>query len=172
MVVVAGHATAFSWVCLAGFLAYNCVRGPVLPDILDFAEVSTPEPSSTTLPGGGRRSAASTTPVLTTSTRFLQNDSPFETRSVSLDLTVLWSFLPASIAQCVGWLAAGLAGVSVGRLSRRQASPVLEPQAVALRAASRPTSPTKTAVAPVPARGGVLTPSTRKLRERNHGEVV
>ena len=99
MVVVPGPATAFSWVCLAGLFAYNCVRRPGLPDLLDFSEASTPEPSSTTLPGGGRQGAASTTPVLTTSTRFLQSDGPFETRSVSLDLTVLWSFLPASIAQ-------------------------------------------------------------------------
>ena len=171
MAVVPGPATALSWICIASVFTYNCLVGPVN---WEFAFVGTKSTtSSAPLPGEGR-SAVSTTPVLSTSTRFLQPTLELPSATVSLDLTVVLCFLPASFAQCVGWLAAGLVGVSVGRYSSRAISAVDEPEATPLIAAAKvasPKSPKKIGVG-APSRGGLVTPSTRKLREQSHGKSI
>ena len=144
---------------------------PSLPDGL--GQSSDTVRTTDSLPGG-RRDAPSTTQVLTSSTRFLQSSLDSEPTSAAAGSATAWSFLPASLAQCVSWLAAGLVGVSVGRCSRRTSAPSAAAPASA-RIAPQQSSPVKQA--PQPPRlsagqGGVCTRSTRRqLREQN-GKVI
>ena len=170
MVVGVGPATALSWVCFAGLLAFNCVKGPVFPDGL--SKSSGTDLSSTPLPGG-ERAAFSTTQVLTLSTRFLQSSLESEPATAAAASGTAWGFLPASLAQCVSWLAAGLVGVTVGRCSLRTSAPSAAAP-VSARVAPQQSSPVKQA--PQPQRlsagqGGVCTPSTRRQFREQNGKV-
>ena len=161
MVVVTGPATATSWLAIAGLLFLH--QWPP-------AELATSTSSFSPLQGGDRAEAATTTTVLTTSTSYLRGKllPEFESSAVMLVVTFLVKFLPASFAQCIGWLVTALIGAAVGRCTRRRVSPDPVPKAEAsaplspsrLPSVPRPrpsltgTSPTKT--------GGVIKPSARR----------
>ena len=161
MVVVTGPATAISWLAIAGLLFLH-QWSP--------SELATTTSSFSPLPGGVRSEAATTTPVLTTSTSYLRGKVPPEVEysSVTLAVTFFVKFLPASFAQCIGWLVTALIGAAVGRCTRRRVSPDPVPKAEA----SAPLSPSRSPAAPRPRpslsgtsptkTGGVITPSARR----------
>ena len=165
MVVVTGPATAISWLAIAGLLFLR-QWSPT-----DLAATSTF--SVGPLPGGDRTKAATTTPVLTTSTSYLRGRFPPEVEDSSVTSTVTFfvRFLPASFAQCIGWLVTALCGAAVGRCTRRRVLPERVPEAEA----AVPLSPTRSPPAPRPRpslsgtsttkSGGVLTPSARRAQQ-------
>ena len=158
MVVVTGPATAISWLAIAALLFLH----PWSP------ELATSTSSASPLPGGDRSEAASTSQVLSTSTSYLRGKDPpeIELSSVPWVVTFFVKFLPASFAQCIGWLVTGLIGAAVGRCTRRRDQPEL----VLKAKPSAPLSPTRPATAPrrslpgpsFSTTGGVITPSARR----------
>ena len=167
MVVVSGPATLVAWL-VVGLLTLNLVKQE--PVQLLFHHPSST--SSTTVPRGGGASAPSTTSPVLVSTTFLRKPAQVDV-TVSLDGSVQGSYFAASVAQGCGWLAAGLIGVAVGRVSKRR---VPAPEA-APRPPFRAPSPAKAGVisvtpppAPQAGLGGVVTPSTR--RSRDGGKVI